>query len=180
MRKGDYLMVKINGMTAFSAVVECVEENKVYFLLSDGSRGLMYNRDTIGYKAAMTCLFRVGQSVYVRKKKTIFEGMSFVTIDDLLQPEEQEDLMDAEHIGITAKTTDKGTIVQLTTCTTVFLWNVFLPKSTKVLVSVQQNREGKMRVYLCSVIYDDYIEAEPIFSLKYQPITICGEEHPAA
>lgn len=173
-------MFKINGIMAFQAVAESVERYKVYFRLEDGSRGVMYAYDLPGYQVNMACLFQAGQTVYVRKKANIGTGIIPVTTAGLTETDLLESIVGEERIGIAYKTVKDGTLVQISPCVSVFLWQVYLSESTKVIVSVQQNKAGKIRTFLSSVIYDDYIENAPIFTLRYKPIEIPKEEEQAA
>ena len=173
-------MFTINGITAFQAVVESVERYKVYFRLENESRGLMYAYDLPGYQADMACLFQAGQTVYVRKKEILYKGMVLVTTEGLTEKDLLEHIVGEERIGIACKTVKDGTLVQLSPCVSVFLWQVYLSENTKVIVSVQQNKAGKIKTYLSSVIYDDYIEETPIFTLTYKPMELPKEAQQAA
>lgn len=173
-------MFKINGIMAFKALVESVEYSKVYFRLEDGSKGVMYAHDLQGYQADMACLFHVGQKVYVHKKEILYPRMALVTVAELIQTEPLENIVGEERIGVTCRAVKNGTLVQLSPSISVFLWNVYLSDNTKVLVSVQQNKAGKIRTYLSSIIYEDYIETAPIFTLTYKSIEIPEEWQQAA
>ena len=138
-------MTKINEYVSFKAKVDSVEHDKVYVLLEDGSKGLLYCFDLPNYIADMSHIFFKGQVIYVRKKKVLFTGMVLVTMKGLLVSESLEDLS----VG------------------------------TKILVSIRQNRNNRIKVYLSSVIYDDY-NTFPIFRLKYKDMEIYAEQLQAA
>ena len=68
IKKEIIVMIKINGYVSFKATVESVESDKIYLLLEDGCKGLLYYFDLPNYMADMSHIFRNGQAVYVRKK----------------------------------------------------------------------------------------------------------------
>lgn len=168
-------MIKINGYVSFKATVESVESDKIYLLLEDGCKGLLYYFDLPNYMADMSHIFRNGQAVYVRKKSILFTGMALVTMKGLLVPESLEDISGEELYGVVCKELKSGLLVQISSELQVCVYGIYLPVNTKILVSITQNKNGKIRAYLSSVIYDDY-SIMPIFSLKYENIEINEEQ----
>ena len=172
-------MTKINEYVSFKAKVDSVEHDKVYVLLEDGSKGLLYYFDLPNYIADMSHIFFKGQVIYVRKKKVLFTGMVLVTMKGLLVPESLEDLSGEELYGIACKETKNGTLVQISPEVQVCIYGVYLSVGTKILVSIRQNRNKRIKVYLSSVIYDDY-NTFPIFRLKYKDMEVYAEQLQAA
>ena len=164
-------MIKIDGIISFRSKVISVEYNKVYVLLEDGCKGLLYYYDLPNYKTDMSYIFNIGQIVYVRKKQMLFNDLVLVTMKNLIAQENIEDLSGNELYGIVCKELKHGTLIQITPNLQVCIYGTYIPIKTKVLVSIQKNRNGRVKAYLSSVIYDDYITV-PIFSFKYKNIEI--------
>ena len=85
-------MIKIDGIISFRSKVISVEYNKVYVLLEDGCKGLLYYYDLPNYKTDMSYIFNIGQIVYVRKKQMLFNDLVLVTMKNLIAQENIEDL----------------------------------------------------------------------------------------
>lgn len=101
--------------------------------------------------------------------------MALVTMKGLLVPESLEDISGEELYGVVCKELKSGLLVQISSELQVCVYGVYLPVNTKILVSITQNKNGKIRAYLSSVIYGDY-SIMPIFSLKYENIEINEEQ----
>ena len=172
-------MIKINGMISFKAKVISIEHDKVYLLLEDGCMGLLYFYELPNYQADLSYIFDIGQMVYVRKKQILFTGTVLVTLKGLLEKDSIEDLSGKECYGITCKELAHGTLIQLTSNLQICLYGIYLPSNTKVLVSLRQNKNGRIKAYLSSIIYDEFI-IEPIFSLQYKNIEIYEDNQLAA
>ena len=172
-------MIKINGMISFKAKVISIEHDKVYLLLEDGCMGLLYFYELPNYQADLSYIFDIGQMVYVRKKQILFTGTVLVTLKGLLEKDSIEDLSGEECYGITCKELAHGILFQLTSNLQICLYGIYLPSNTKILVSLRQNKNGRIKAYLSSIIYDEFI-IEPIFSLQYKNIEIYEDNQLAA
>ncbi len=168
-------MTKINEYVLFKAKVDSVEHDKVYVLLEDGSKGLLYYFDLPNYTADMSHIFFKGQIVYVRKKKVIFTGMALVTMKGLLVPESLDELSGEELYGIVCKEIKNGILVQISPEVKVCVYGVYLSAGTKILVSIRQNKNNGIKAYLSSVVYNDCYKF-PIFNLKYKAMEFYEEQ----
>ena len=172
-------MIKINGMISFKAKVISIEHDKVYLLLEDGCMGLLYFYELPNYQADLSYIFDIGQMVYVRKKQILFTGTVLVTLKGLLEQYNIEDMSGEECYGITCKELNYGTLIQISSNLQICLYGIYLSSGTKVLVSLRQNKNGRIKAYFSSIIYDEFI-VEPIFSFQYKNIEIYEDNQLAA
>ena len=172
-------MVRINGMISFKARVTRVEHDKVYLLLEDGCKGLLYFYELPNYQAELSYMFDIGQMIYVRKKQMLFTDTVLVTLKGLLEQYNIEDMSGEECYGITCNELVHGTLIQLTSNLQICLYGIYLPSNTKILVSLRQNKNGRIKAYLSSIIYDEFMTGS-IFSLQYKNIEIYEDNQLAA
>ena len=151
----------------------------MYVLLEDNCRGVLHFQDLPNYKTDIAYIFHVGQLVYVRKEQMIFNDMVAVNMNGLLEKEFLEELSGEELYGIVYKKLQQGTMIQVTSTLQVCIYGVYLQLRTKIIVFLRQTKNGKIKVYLSSVLYYDDV-TEPIFSLQYKKIEFFEENQSAA
>lgn len=173
-------MIKINGKVVYAAEVQRLENNRVYLYLSDSSTGILYASEIGNNTVNLAFFFHIGQRIYVRKKQMLFTGEFLVTMNDLLVKTLTSNFVGEEIYGVVSKKTENGAFVQITPTLHIFINNICVPRNTKILLSVFQNKKsGKIYCRLNSVLYDDY-DICPIFEFTYSNIEIIEEQPIAA